>query len=278
VQRSGVVAAGYVASSARDLGRYLTVFLRDGVALDGTRVVSAAGVRALTAPGPEAHLGPWADGEAARYAMGWMVGGPWAEPAVFHPGNAPDSSAMIALFPGRDLAAATLVPASHELPVPGNPSLTDRISRATMHAVLGEPGPAATSRWSFYAFFDLVAGALVCFGAWRLVRSIRALRRGSARGGSVRRWLRPLPAVLTAVLLVMLPSVLGYGWRTAWVWAPDLTVLVGALVVLAGLTAVLRVTGAARPGGRDTDATGRSTAARAPAPATAGYFGGRDPA
>ena len=249
VQRSGVVAAGYVASSARDLGRYLTMCLRDGLAADGTRVVSAEGVRTLTAPGPKAHLGPWADGGVARYAMGWMVGGPWAEQAVFHPGNAPDSSAMIALFPGRDLAAAVLVPASHEVPVPGNPSLTDRISRATMHAVLGEPVPAATSSWwSFYAVFNLVAGALVCFGVWRLVRSVGVLRRRPVPGGSLRRWLRPVPAVATAVLLALMPSALGYGWRTAWTWAPDLAVLVGLLVVLAALTALARLVGALRSG------------------------------
>ena len=249
VQRSGVVAAGYAASSARDLGRYLTMYLRDGLAADGTRVVSAEGVRTLIEPGPKAHLGPWADGGVARYAMGWMVGGPWAEQAVFHPGNAPDSSAMVALFPGRDLAAAVLVPASHEVPVPGNPSLTDRISRATLHAVLGEPVPAATSSWwSFYAIFNLVAGALVCFGVWRLVRSVGVLLRRPVNGGPVRRWLRPLPAVATAVLLVLMPSALGYGWGTAWTWAPDLAVVIGVLLALAVLTAVLRLVGALRSG------------------------------
>ena len=276
VQRSGVVAAGYVASSARDLGRYLTMYLRDGLAADGTRIVSAEGLRVLTAPGPVAHLGPWADGEVARYAMGWMVGGPWDEPTVFHPGNSPDSSAMIALFPDRDLAAATLVPASHELPVPGNPSLADRISRSTMHAVLGEPVPTPAGRWGLYAVFDLVAALLLGLGAWRLVSAVRVLRRRPVSGGPVRRWLRPLPALVTTALLVVLPSVLGYGWRAAWTWAPDLTVLVAVLVVLAGLVSLLRLAGAARSVRRDGDATRPVEPVRAPAPAGAGYFGGSD--
>ena len=246
VQRQGIVAAGYIASSAQDLGRYLAMYLRGGTGLDGTRIVSAAGIRALTEPGPEAHLGPWADGETARYAMGWMVGGPWTEDAVFHPGNAPDSSAMIALFPDRGLAAAVLVPASHELPVPGNPSLTDRISRNTLHAVLGEPVPAATSLWGFYAVFDLVIALLLGVALWSLVRAVNASRRTTGSGRALRRWMHPFPSTLVAVLLLLLPTLPSYGWRGLWPGAPDLATAVLVLAVVAGATAAVRVTTAVR--------------------------------
>jgi CubicO group peptidase (beta-lactamase class C family) len=246
VQREGIAAAGYIASSARDLSRYLAMYLRGGTGLDGTRIISAAGIRALTAPGPEAHLGPWADGAAARYAMGWMVGGPWAADAVFHPGNSPDSSAMIALFPARGLAAAVLVPASHELPVPGNPSLTDRISRNTLHAVLGEPVPAATSLWGLYAVFDLVIALLLGLAVWSLVRAANAARRPTGSARALRRWLRPLPSTLATVLLLLLPSLPSYGWRGLWTWAPDLTTAVLVLALVTGATAVVRVTTAVR--------------------------------
>ena len=248
VQRHGVVAAGYLASTARDLGRYLAMHLRDGRALDGTRIVSAQAVRDLTAPGPRAHLGPWAGDATARYAMGWMVGGPWEEPAVFHPGNAPDASAMIALFPERGLAAATLVPAAHELPVPANPSLTDRISRNTLHAVLGEPVPAATGRWGFYALFDLAAAALLAFAGWAVVRAARARRHAAT--GLVRRWLPPLPTVFVSAVLATLPWLTAYGWGGVWTWAPDLAVLLSVLIALTASAAGIRILTAARGGSR----------------------------
>lgn len=263
VQREGVVAAGYLASTAEDLGSYLGMYLREGMAPDGTRVLSPAGVRALTAPGPESHLGSWADGSDARYAMGWMVGGPWAEPAVFHPGNSPDSSAMIALFPDRGVAAATLVPAGHEVPVPGNPSLTDRIARNTMHSVLGEPVPPPTSRWGFYVWFDAAVGVAVALAFWSLWRATRAGRRPAP--GRVRRWLLPLPSLLTALLLLALPILTSGGWRGVWTWAPDLATTLLVLSALAAAVAVVRIGAAIRGGRGQPDAVkGESAAERLP--------------
>ncbi len=245
VRRTGVVAAGYLASSAEDLGRYLLMYLREGTTPDGTRILSADGIRTLTAPGPEAHLGPWADGAKARYAMGWMVGGPWTEPTIFHPGNSPDSSAMLALFPDRGLAAATLVPASHELPVPGNPSITDRISRNVMHAVLGEPVPEPTTLWGFYAWFDAVVIALSALALWALVRAVRAERRPATRG-RLRRWLRPLPSLLMALVLLGLPILTAGGWSVIWTWAPDLGATLVLLIALLSGAGGLRLVTAVR--------------------------------
>jgi CubicO group peptidase (beta-lactamase class C family) len=269
VQHRGVGPAGYIASTARDLGSYLAMHLREGRALDGTRIVSARAVRDLTAPGPQAHLGPWAGDATARYAMGWMVGGPWEEPAVFHPGNAPDSSAMIALFPGRGLAAATLVPAAHELPVPGNPSLTDRISRNALHAVLGEPVPAATGRWGFYALFDLAAVALIGVAAWAVLRAVRARRHVAV--GLVRRWLQPLPTLLVSAVLMILPWLTAYGWDGVWTWAPDLAVLLTVLIALTASAAGIRILTAAQqsrdqraPTGPAEPGPARASAANAP--------------
>lgn len=253
-RRTGMVAAGYLASTADDLGRYLLMFLRGGTTADGTRLLSPGGIRTLSAPGPEAHLGPWADGGRARYAMGWMVGGPWAEPAVFHPGNSPDSSAMIALFPERELAAATLVPAAHELPLPGNPSITDRISRNTLHAVLGEPVPPATSVWGFYLWFDAAAIVVCALALWVLLRAVRAYGR-PARPGRVRRWLRPLPPLLSVLVLLALPALVAGGWSAIWTWAPDLGLTVLVLIALLAAAGGLRLLTAARGSYREQPGT-----------------------
>ena len=104
IQRHAAVAAGYLISTAADLGRYLSLYLADGVGPDGKRIVSAEGIRNLLDPGPDAQLGPWAQrplGEASGYAMGWFVDGPWGTDAIFHPGNTPDTTTMLTLFRDR---------------------------------------------------------------------------------------------------------------------------------------------------------------------------------
>ena len=148
------------------MGRYLQMYLRGGLSDNGTRIVSADGLRTMTTPGPIAHLGAWADGASARYAMGWFVGGPWREPVVFHPGNTPDSSAMITVVPGRGTAVATLMNLSHELPVPGNPSAPDRMSRNVVDSLLGEAVDTGPSTTRFYLVFDLIALLLVGAAGW----------------------------------------------------------------------------------------------------------------
>jgi CubicO group peptidase (beta-lactamase class C family) len=241
--RNGVLAAGYLISTAEDLGRYLSMYLAGGISTTGERVVSTDGVRTMLTPGPVAHLGPWADGMGSHYGMGWFVGGPWSPDALFHPGNSPDSSTMIAIFPDRDLAVATLMNAGHELPVPGNPAITDRISSNVIHAALGQPVPDLPSLWRFYLVFDLVVLALVGSASWALVRSVRALsqaRRRSRPSHPARPWAGVLLRTAGAGLLVLIPF-LTYGWRGLWTWAPDLTVAVAALILVLASTAALRL-------------------------------------
>lgn len=240
--RSGVMAAGYLISTAQDLGRYLSMYLADGVSTTGQRVVSADGLRTMLTAGPEAQLGPWADEMASHYGMGWFIGGPWSPDALFHPGNTPDSSAMIALFPERDLAVATLVNAGHELPVPGNPAITDRVSSNVIHAALGQPVPDLPSLWRFYLVFDLVVVTLLTAAAWGLVRALMALsaRQRSRPVHRARRWVGVVCRALGAGLLAAVPF-LTLGWGAYWTWAPDLALVLAALILLWAATAAVRL-------------------------------------
>lgn len=56
VVRQAEMAAGYVISTADDLGRYMAMYLAEGRSDDGTRVVSSAGLKTMLAAGPEATL------------------------------------------------------------------------------------------------------------------------------------------------------------------------------------------------------------------------------
>jgi CubicO group peptidase (beta-lactamase class C family) len=235
------LAAGYLISTAADLGRYLSLYLGEGLGPDGTRIVSADGVRTLLDGGPDAVLGSWAQGQESRYAMGWFAGGPWGTDAVFHPGNTPDTTTMLALFPDRGVAVAVVVNAGNELPVPGNPFIADRVTRNVVHSALGQPVVDLPSMWRFYAVFDLVALLLLGAAAWGLLRTART----SAARHPVRAWAGVLARALAAGLLVVVPT-LSYGWGGLWTWAPDLAVVIAALALLLAAAAGLRVIGLLR--------------------------------
>jgi CubicO group peptidase (beta-lactamase class C family) len=242
------LAAGYLISTAEDLGRYLSMYLSDGVAPDGTRIVSSHAIDTMLSPGPDAQLGPWAEGQPSRYAMGWFRGGPWGDDVVFHPGNTPDTSTMLSFFPGRGVAVATLLNAGHELPVPGNPSVTDRVARNVIHATLGQPVPGLPSLRGFYLRFDLVVLVLVAAAGWGLLRAVGALRRRTALSGvrhPVVGWLGVAVRTAVALGLVFLP-LMTYGWAGVWTWAPDLALVLAALAPLLAATAGLRAVGLIR--------------------------------
>ncbi len=240
--RPGVLAAGYLMSSARDMAKYLSIYLNGGVGLNGRRVISARGMRTLLTPGdPETHLGPWADSAPSHYAMGWFVGGPWQEPAILHPGDAADSSSLLVLLPDRDVAVVTLVSASNELPVPGNPFAIPRMERNVIDILVGESVETGTSVKTFYLVFDVLVALLLGLALLALVRAVRAARLLAAPR---RRWLAIVAAAargLVALIVLALPIVIGFGWRAIWSWHPDLGITCFLLGVMLMATTAIRV-------------------------------------
>ena len=237
--RAGIQSAGYLMSSAQDMGRYLAMYLNHGVTADGDRIVSQRGLETMLAPGRPGKMGAWSDHADARYAMGWYVGGPWSEAAQLHPGRAPDSSAMIVMFPRRALAVVTLTNAANDLTLPGYPASVDRVERNAVDALIGDPSTRAPR-----------CIATTCTSTSSRSRYSPRWRGGSAApcapSGQTRpdhRWLAIAGVVTRAgggVLLVALPA-LTFGWRASFLWQPDvftLIVLIGALLLV---TAALRL-------------------------------------
>ena len=233
-------AAGYMISTAEDLGTYLSLYLNDGVA-NGRRLVSSQGLRTMLTPGREAHLGPWAGDPPSSYAMGWFAGGPWKESALLHPGNSPDSSSMLVLLPRRGWAVATLMNAGNEMEIPGNPSAMDRTSRNAVDALLGEPAEGGSLR-TFYVFFDLVVLALIALAGFALYRAARAFWRREAPRHRLRAWVGVAIRALGGGLLLAAPILLGLGWGGLFLFVPDLAAVLLLIGLLLVITSVLRLT------------------------------------
>ena len=236
--RRGVQAAGYYISTANDLARFLRAFLNQGV-VDGRRVISQRGLQSLMTPGPDAHLGPWADGASARYAMGWFAGGPWRERVYFHPGNTPDSSSMIAFMPERGWAVASMTNISNELPVPGNPAVPDRLARNVIDVLLDEP-ITGVSAHRFYAIFDLVALGILALLAWSLTRAAFAVRRATPTPHRIRSAAAVPIRALAGILIAFAPGLASAGWASSSLWSPDLTLTLVVFGSLLLITAMLR--------------------------------------
>jgi CubicO group peptidase (beta-lactamase class C family)/membrane protease YdiL (CAAX protease family) len=232
--------AGYLMSSAADMARYLAMYLNDGL-LDGRRIISPEALETMLTPVGAGELGPWADQQETRYAMGWFVGGPWQEPALLHPGRDPDASAMIVLLPQQRLAMVTLANASFELPLPGGASSLQRISRGVVSLLVGEQPSTGISFTRFYLVFDTVVALILVAIAWALTRLLRRRHLAATLGRRLLSVARGAAEIAVGALLLAAPALTGQGYAGALLWWPDLAVVllaVGGLYALLGATRI----------------------------------------
>ena len=124
---------------------------------------------------------------------------------------------MLALFPNRNMGVVTLVNAGHELPVPGNPALTDQIARNVVHAALVEPIPDAPTLGALYLGFDLVSLLLVVLAAVGVARAISAVRNGHSAKHPALAVVGILLRVVGVAALLLVPGLLS-GWAAVWTW------------------------------------------------------------
>jgi CubicO group peptidase (beta-lactamase class C family) len=241
--REGLVPAGLVVSTARDLGRYLQALLQGGQ-LDGQRVLSEEGVQALFAPAVPATLGPWAKQPAASYGFGWFVGeGPFGPtPVVFHPGATPDYGATAALVPSASSALVLLVNVGPRVAVPGAAGDIDRIGAGAVSLLTGsDPDVAGTVVDAYRVVTPLVALVL-------LLAVTLAVRRPPPHVRPRRHLAAATATGLAGLAVLVLPTV-ALGWRQSWLWAPDLTAsagLVGIAFIVAAIRRLLTVRAARR--------------------------------
>ena len=247
-----LVPAGYIISSAEDLSHYLMIFLNGG-SYHGRVLLSPAGIAELLHPVASATLGPWADGAKSSYAMGWFVGGPWGnDPIIFHPGEPPNYTSMLVLAPDHGWGMVMLMNAGSQLPLPGADGALNRIPSEVASLMLGRQPTAGMSLERFYVIFDLLVLAVIAVQIWSVVRLLRHRLRLEPQLQSVSRPLRLMSVTVPLIwevglgaLLLATPELLKIGWRAAWLWMPDLSLVllvVGTLSLMTGAVRLSRLT------------------------------------
>jgi CubicO group peptidase (beta-lactamase class C family) len=201
--RADFLPAGFLISTAGDLGHYLTALL-DGGRYRGTSVLASRYVAGMLAPSTDAS----AHGQHKTYGFGWYQEKIGAAPVVTHPGSAINTRADVVLVPRRRAAVAVLGNAE-SIPYEVFPRLDIVTANAAMTAA-GLPRRGNLS--GLYEVFDLLAIAILAVLGRLLLRAWRH-RASGLRGMSRPRLLFTLwrELVVPIALLVEVPRRLGGG-------------------------------------------------------------------
>lgn len=229
----GLLPAGYLASSAEDMGRYLRAHLNGGRA-EGVRILSPAGFAELHRPGVAIEDGLWT-------GMGWGVGDFNGARVLQHDGNTGNYRAEMWLLPERGLGFVLLMNASNELQT----TPTRALGQGIAELLLG-PEPAAVALNPVAQGFSVLVLALAALQLLAVARSVVTLRRWGRVPPRPHQWRHvwlPLAGGLLAALgfLVVVPALfLGGSLPVALLLVPDLGVVVAVAGALALAWALLR--------------------------------------
>lgn len=241
----GLAPTGYVYASANDMARYLTMYLNGGT-LDGRRLLSETGIAEMLTPATDERTFPLHSHEfTARYGAGWFIG-PFgaADDARWHQGSLPHFTSWMVQLPSTEQAVVVMLNAGNQFEIGGANATWNRIPRGVVNILRDTEPPTGTGTARFFIVFDTLVVLAVVAQAWTLARVIRGRRH---RTQPMRRRVAPLgwELIVAPLLLVGYPAATGgLGWRAAFDFIPDLSLIVlvvAGLAVLTGLARVLRL-------------------------------------
>lgn len=231
------VPAGFIASNVEDMSYYLIAQLNAG-RYEGATVLSANGITAMHAPAVTAKKA----GPDTSYGMGWFVGPLGGVPALYHGGDAHNYHSEMILEPQNGWGAILLVNADSFL---GDPVAFDRLQSGVARMLAGEAPPAASLRiGTFYLIMDIVFIILTVLAVLSAARLPRwyAKKRLHPRHLPLRLAGRMLwEVLLPALLLIIVPQVVGYSWWRIGLSMPDVFYWLLAVLMLVLLTGITRL-------------------------------------
>jgi len=208
--------AGWVMSSAGDMGRWLILHLNEG-RLDGRQMVPAPLIELMHT----AEVTFTQDGRKIGYGMGWFTGvSADHQPMLWHGGDTANFASDMVLLPGLDLGVAVLVNSQ-------NSSRVHDIAPGVVSLILGQPFELPAAPWlASWQAADIMATGATALSvilllvlpayAWRQWRS-RKLQEGRHTPPGHTRTLRVWRQVLPLTPLALLTATLAAATSVAWV-------------------------------------------------------------
>jgi CubicO group peptidase (beta-lactamase class C family) len=222
-QPAPLVPAGFLISSALDMGNYLGMLINQG-RFQGRQVVSPEAIREM--------LTPW-NGGSSGAGMAWGIG----STLIGHAGNSPTFSARVAMLPAEGYGIALLTNVNSGPFFSGIAAVMDGVVRILR-------GHSVDTVWPREILLKLGILALLIIG---VIRMIVKFRRWSRRGfprrlTTSRRVLMPLvrEVVGVALVLLVLPRWIGVPLGTIMEYFPDLGIAIIVGVVTGALGALMR--------------------------------------
>lgn len=214
---AGSAPQGGVVSSARDMGRYLTLMM------NGEDDILSAESKAMMMSAN--------DPVAPNYGFGWNVE---EDGRVWHPGSNPGYDAIATMLPSEGKASVVLINALGGIAFGQTVPLRLGLTKQTLD-IEGAEAPDPRGLRIFMISLGIVSAAFL-LGLFRIWRRMPFDRPKAGWKGKV---FLVLPLLLTLVfayaMMIALPQSLGGGLGAAWLYAPDLTLL---LVMASGLALV----------------------------------------
>lgn len=233
--------AGAITSTARDLGRYLVAQMAHGDGLVAAKDAVAFDELQIAA----VKAGGFNVPQGRSYAMGWYVGKLGGRHAVFHSGDAFDSSSSLVMIPGAEVGVAVVANTSSALT-----PVAKTLAEGATAVLLAQRPPRLSPALALSQGTAVVAGAAVlALAVMRTRRLVVRRERGSVARVVVLDLLAPLAVFFGLPLLfsrfldraeTVSPLVF---WRIVERVLPDVAVLVFAALLLrigAGVVGLVR--------------------------------------
>lgn len=219
----GSAPQGGVYASAEDMGKFLNAFITDESPLMSKELRAE-----MLRPQPGADM----------QGLGWRISGKSRPGLVWHGGDSPGFAAFAGFDPGNGTGLAVMTNLGENLvfaPAHG-------VTFGTASELFGMPPVPTSSSPLNVTIVALLALTMIA----AIIHAIRLMRRQARRAAGSRSWLRPtlsgasgIGLVLLACGVLLLPRALfGAPISAAWVFMPDMIVLLvacGASLLLAGL-------------------------------------------
>jgi len=231
----GMVPAGYLISSAEDLGHYMIAQMNAGQYKD-VSIVSSHTIETLHAPAVSAAPEGYHRQPSGYYGMGWYVIEMNNTPVLVHDGDTPNFHADMIFIPARKWGIVLLVNTNTVLLGDGIRNVSAGVANILMgqKPSLVEPDMKI---YTLYIFFISFLG----FEFFKLGRFIFTLRRQNQRNQFVSAsWFKQivLPVLIGLIvalwMLIMMPLMFKVPWQVMIRNQPDLAwvILLGGFLAL----------------------------------------------